>query len=125
MDTEYHIATLVFALYWNRSMTNLTRFMAELAALMRQNSLGRVEDLLANPELLASFGPTEAGLDLLKDLRKFTARGLESEASEIDRDLLEQARATARVRTDPPRRDRATIQRNLEELKEQAQPLRK
>ena len=84
-------------------MTHLTQLMRETAAVLRKRNLHKVENLLADPKALQDLHINRHGQTLLEDLRKFTAKGLENEVREMERDLKAKTLRTAKYgRFDPP-----------------------
>jgi len=65
--------------------------MLRTASAMRKHKLAKVEDLLTNQEALESMALNQAGMDLLHDLRKFTAKSLENMAPEVDRQQVKKS----------------------------------
>src|SRR5260370_31356512 len=80
--------------------------MSDAAALMRQQNLAKVENLLATPKLLKQLQVNDSGLALLHDLRKYSPRGLENEAQDMQKDFEQQRKKAEEIaalgRFDPP-----------------------
>lgn len=78
-------------------MTNLTQLMSDAAALMRQHNLAKVENLIENRKLLKQLKVNEKGMALLHDLRKYSARGLDNEAQDMQKDFEKQRERAMKV----------------------------
>ena len=100
-------------------MTPLTQFMREAAQIMQQHKLAKVEDLLQDRKLLGQLEPTEQGRALLKDLRKFSAKGLLNEAEQMDREASREQMKKSGTRIGPlvPEKQRREMALKAAELR--------